>query len=276
MERLTPRTIIHSERCINKAETLLILSHVLSKPKEEILKRMDETIGPEKLYELKIRLEERRKGKPLSYITGKKEFFSLEFFVNSATLIPRPETEILVEEALRILRDGRIKKVLDLGTGCGAIGITLAKLTGVKVLCVDISKDALDVAKKNSIHHGVSERIDLLCSDLLSSVKGKFDLVLANLPYVSDEEYEKLPKDVKDYEPRIALYGGKEGLEVIMRFLEDVDSFLSESSYLLIEVGGKRQSRIVSQFLKEKGFSVSSMSDYSGRERVVKAGWRSS
>lgn len=276
MEPVSLRSIIAQEKGIEKAEILLLLSHVLSSSKERIISRLDEEISHERLEEFRIKLRERKNGKPLSYITGRREFFSLEFLVTEATLIPRPETEILVEEALRILEDPGLRWVLDVGTGCGNIGITLAKLRDVRVICVDISKDALSVAKRNSIIHGVSEKVSFICSDLLSSIRGRFDLICANLPYVSDEDYDRLPKDIKFYEPKLALYGGKDGLEVIMRFLKDLEEFLSDGGYVLVEIGSERQLSQIKELLQRKGFLVSSIKDYSNIERVVKAKWISS
>ncbi len=205
-------------------EVLSIISYVYATTKEEILASMTKEIEDTRFRDIERYINERKDGKPLAYITEKKEFYSQEFFVDKNVLVPRPETEILVEEALRILWTNKrhMENILDMGTGSGAIGLTIAQRAEKHVFCVDISKEALVVARKNARTLGVLERASFLCSNLFGGVKEgiKFDMILANLPYVGSEEWDALMPDVKNFEPRRALYGGKDGIEIYQAFLQ--------------------------------------------------------
>jgi release factor glutamine methyltransferase len=272
------RDLLHREKGIEKSEILYLISHAIGEKKEIVLSRMDDELEDWELEKIKNLIIERKRGKPFAYITGRKEFFSHEFIVDDSAFIPRPETELLIEEAERIIGKKKVRSVLDMGTGSGAIGITIAKRTSARTFCVDISKGAIMVARKNARLNGVEDKVFFLCSDLFSAIKPerRFDLILANLPYVDKDEWEKLPDEVKLYEPRIALWGGEKGLEVIKRFLKNVEDYLSPSGDLLIEIGKKEQSDILGDLLLRKGFFVEVVRDYSFSERVLKATWRSS
>ncbi|MCX7857320.1 MAG: peptide chain release factor N(5)-glutamine methyltransferase [Deltaproteobacteria bacterium] len=274
---LSIRDIIQKEKGLNVSEILYIASYALAEKKEKLIGKFDDPLEPEEVETILRLIAERKSGKPFAYIVGKKEFYSYEFLVNQAVLIPRPETEILVEEAERVLREKKPRRILDMGTGSGVIGITLSIRTGFQVYCVDVSKEALFVAKKNARLHKVEERIVFICSDMFSAIgeRIKFDLVVANLPYVDEKDIDSLPKEVKDYEPRIALCGGKRGLELIQRFLGGLTSYLSPLGTVLLEIGGKRQLRSIEPLLLQKGFDVKVIKDYSGRERVIRATWKS-
>lgn len=257
-------------------EVLSIVSFVCATSKENILVNMTEEIEDPKFRDIERYIGERKNGKPLAYITGKKEFYSQEFFVDKNVLVPRPETEILVEEALRILGQQKtITNVLDMGTGSGAIGLTIARRAERPVLCVDVSEKALLVARKNARTMRVSEKVSFLCSNLFGGLKEgtKFDMILANLPYVGSKEWDVLMPDVKNYEPRGALYGGKDGIEMYQVFLQRVHFYLRNQGYLLCEIGGERQANIGKSILESSGFGVTIKHDYSGEERVLVGSW---
>ncbi len=257
-------------------EVLSIISFVCATSKEQILASMTKEIEDRSFRDIERYIIERKSGKPLAYITEKKEFYSQEFFVDKNVLVPRPETEILVEEALRILgQQKNMKNILDMGTGSGAIGLTIAQRAEKHVLCVDISEGALAVAKKNARTLGVAERASFLCSNLFGGVKEgvKFDMILANLPYVGSDEWEALMPDVKNFEPKRALYGGKDGIEVYMAFLQKAHLYLRNKGYLLCEIGGTRQANIVKNILESSGFGVTVKRDYSEEERVLVGSW---
>ena len=270
------RDIVLREKNISMTDVLGIISFVCATTKEQILANMDREIENTNLSRIEQLLGERRNGKPLAYITEKKEFYSQNFFVDKNVLVPRPETEILVEEALNILdKRKNTTDILDMGTGSGAIGLTIARRTLKRVVCVDVSKMALRVAGKNAHVMGVSDRIHLLCSNLFSGIKEgtKFDMILANLPYVADEEWGSLMTDVRDFEPKNALCGGKGGTEIYQEFLRSVHVYLKNEGYVLCEVGGYRQAQMMKNMLESTGFRVNIKNDYSGAERVVVGSW---
>lgn len=221
-------------------------------------------------------VEERKKGRPLAYLTRSREFFSETFYVDEGVLIPRPETELLVEEGLAVLKEkGPGAEVLDVGTGSGIIGILLAKGGALRPYCLDVSPLALAVAQKNSVALGVEDRVHLVASDLLTALNRhiRFDLVCANLPYVSDSEWEDLMDDVRCFEPREALLGGAQGTEVYERLIATLPPRLNDGAVVLLEIGSDRQAEIVGNLLEKTGFEAETKRDLSGRERVVKGSW---
>lgn len=273
---MTISKLISEERDITFTEKVYLLSFALSKKKEEILIGLDRTLSEEQVNLIKMLFNERKKGKPLAYIVKSKEFFSEEFFVNESVLIPRPETEILVEEALNIIKHMEVQpRVLDVGTGSGVIGIIIAKHAPADVVCLDVSLDALKVASINSDRLGVRKKVTFVCSDLLTALNEKrgFHVVVANLPYVKRDEWDNLMKDVKEYEPELALLGGEDGLNQYRRLIDALKGVMVKKGWFLCEIGGAKQAEAISNMLIEKGFTVSIIKDYRGMERIVKAQW---
>lgn len=270
------RDIILREKNIPMTDVLGIISFVYATTKEQILANMGRKIENANILLIEQLIEERKNGKPLAYIIEKKEFYSQEFFVDKHVLVPRPETEILVEEALNILdKQKNINDILDMGTGSGAIGLTIAQRARRGVVCVDISEGALKVAGRNARAMGIKDHADFLCSNLFGGIREgvKFDMILANLPYVADEEWENLMADVRDFEPRKALCGGKEGTEIYQKFLKSAHPHLRNGGFVLCEVGGYRQAQMMKNTLESMGFTVNVKNDYSGVERVVVGSW---
>ncbi len=270
------RDIVLREKNIPMTDVLGIISFVCATTKEQVLANMDREIENANLSVIEKLIEERKNGKPLAYITEKKEFYSQEFFVDKNVLVPRPETEILVEEALNIIdKRKNMTDILDMGTGSGAIGLTIAQRTQKKVVCVDISEKALRVAGKNARAMGINDRVYLLCSNLFGGIREgvKFDMILANLPYVADEEWENLMTDVRNFEPKKALCGGKGGTEIYQKFLQSARPHLRNEGHMLCEVGGYRQAQMMKNILESMGFIVNIKNDYSGVERVVVGSW---
>jgi release factor glutamine methyltransferase len=258
-----------------------IVSHVLKVSKERLIMEPERSLNDEQWGRVQGLMAERRKGKPLAYLTNQREFFSETFYVDERVLIPRPETEVLVEEALALLRARKDHAwVLDMGTGSGIIGVMLAKGGAKRVLCVDKSPDAIAVARTNSRMLGVEGRLTFLVSDLFSAMRGEigpsFDMICANLPYVSTDEYAGLMDDVRCFEPRDALDGGTGGMDIYERFFREIGSYLRPGGAVLCEIGGVEQSEKIGDLLKRSGFAVTVKNDLAGRQRMVRGLWTSS
>jgi release factor glutamine methyltransferase len=255
-----------------------IVSHVLKVSRERLVMEPERRFNEEQWGRVQGLIAERRKGKPLAYLTNQREFFSETFYVDERVLIPRPETELLVEEALALLRTRKDQAwVLDMGTGSGIIGLMLAKGGAERVLCVDSSPDAIDVARTNSRMLGVEGRLNFLVSDLFSAMSADggpfFDMICANLPYVSTDEYAGLMYDVRCFEPREALDGGAGGMDIYERFFREMGSYLRPGGAVLCEIGGVEQSEKVGGLLKRSGFAVTVKNDLAGRKRMVRGLW---
>jgi len=263
--------IITGEKGLSRTDVVAAICLACNLTKEQVFCHMDREMNEESLRSVRRVLDERSAGRPLAYITGVREFFSETFSVNEAVLIPRPETEVLVEEALAIIGNRKGLSILDMGTGSGAIGIIIAKHTGNRVVCVDISEAALAVARINALSMGVARGTRFVCSDLFGALHGgtRFDMILSNPPYVADDEWDGLMADVRDFEPRCALCGGKGGLEVYRRIAAEVPGRLAPGGHVLLEIGSARQAAAVGGMLEGAGLRLSVRKDYSGRERVL-------
>jgi release factor glutamine methyltransferase len=271
------REILRQTQEIPSIDIVAIIGFVLSRSTAKVLAGLEEEIGDETEVRIRACIEERKAGKPLAYITGAKEFFSEAFLVDGRVLVPRPETELLVEEALRLMAAYAEPRVLDVGTGSGAIGIMLAR-HGAHAVCADLSFGALLVARENAARLGVSERTTFVCGDLMASIKEErvFDLIVANLPYVSASEWEGLMEDVKAFEPRTALVGGVSGVEIYERFIASLRGHLSPLGHVLCEVAGDDvQAGLVAEIFEKEGLQGSAVTDLEGRKRVLKGTWKS-
>ena len=248
----------------------VLLKHVLKKDDTYLLVHGDESLSKEEqdLYELF--LQKREQGMPVAYITGSKEFMGMEFRVNEHTLIPRPDTEVAVTEALEAIRSHGYRKVLDLCCGSGAIGLSIAaSFEFTNVTLSDINKEALDVASENAVRLGLEERVRIVYSDLFSSIEDSYDLIVSNPPYISGEDMKKLEKTVRDYEPHLALYGGVSGLDFYRSITQQAPRYLRENGMLIFEIGYDQSSE-VEKMMKEYGFkNVHTVKDFSGLSRVV-------
>lgn len=240
-------------------------------PRTELFLRGDDPV-PEALEETIRRLAERRTARePLQYLTGRAAFMDLELEVNGDVLIPRPETELLVEWAVRRLPEGG--SLLDLGTGSGAIALSVAATRpDVAVTGVDLSPAALRVAERNRRRCRL-ERVRLLESDLFSAVAGeKFDLVAANLPYVTEEEYPTLSPEVREFEPRLALVAGDGGMALIARAVRDLAGFLTPGGKAIFELSPPQAPRLERMFAETGAFAgIEVIQDYTRRDRFVAA-----
>mgnify|MGYP000158885873 FL=1 len=231
----------------------LILSKLLNKRRENLLVN-EETIVPLKtIKNFNKLIKIRSKRQPIAYILNKKEFWNYIFYVNKYTLIPRPETELMVESILKIYKSKKFK-ILDIGTGSGCILLSiLAECKKASGTGLDISKNALKVAKKNAKLLDLSLRSKFVNKSISDYFPGKFDLIVSNPPYIKSPEMFKLPPDVKNFEPNIALNGGNDGLDVIKKVIYKSRSILKLNGILAIEIGNKQYKK-VSQILKKNNF----------------------
>lgn len=217
-------------------------------------------------------IKERLNERPIAYIIGNREFMGLDFFVKEGVLIPRPDTETLVEEIINICNNRTGLNILDIGTGSGAITISLAKyLDKSHVVSADISDIALEIASKNAISNNVDERIDFIKSDVFSNVPQgeKFDLIVSNPPYIRKADIDGLDRQVKDFEPYNALEGGEDGLDFYRKITKESKDFLKNKGILAYEVGHD-QAYDVSEIMRENGFEgIYTKCDLQGFERVV-------
>jgi release factor glutamine methyltransferase len=259
----------------------LLLARSLNLGREEFYTHLHDPLKEREKETLEKMIQRRISGEPLQYILEHQEFWSIDFKVDPRVLIPRPETELLVEQCLSILSKNSLRgtpSVLEIGTGSGAIAIALAKeVKNIFLVATDISRDALVLAKENAEAAGVQHQIEFVNSDLFDPLcpsKGRkpFDLILSNPPYIVRPEIGSLAKEVRDYEPTIALDGGEDGLEFYRRIISGAPFYLREGGWLLLEIGQGQSEKIAEQ-IKRSGVFLKPqiLPDLSGIERVVKA-----
>ena len=220
-----------------------LLSHVLNRDRTYLISYSDEAIAYHNIQKFDEYVQRRATGEPLQYITGVQDFFGLRFKVTPDVLIPRPETELLVERALNLLNDHpqQSKLICDVGTGSGCISVSLLNARReTKAVALDISSPAVQIAKVNAARHGVSERCRFFVSDCFSALDEThplFDMIVSNPPYVSAAAFSGLQREVKDHEPRLALTPGGDGLRVIRTLLAQSPTYLKPEGHLLFEMG---------------------------------------
>ncbi|HJX69165.1 MAG TPA: peptide chain release factor N(5)-glutamine methyltransferase [Dehalococcoidia bacterium] len=266
-------------------EAELLLGHVLEMSRTGLYTEPERSVTSAERERLRHLVRRRLDREPAAYILGHCEFYGIDFYVDSRTLIPRPETELLVEKTIelarRISRQGEHTTIADIGTGCGAIAISLAlALPEAKIYATDISPAALQVAEANCRRHGVNGRVELLQGNLLEPLHRAVDMIIANLPYVRDCEFVDLSPEIREHEPTIALAGGRDGLDKIREMLEQMRG--TEYTHrnegptcFLLEIGqgqGEMVTSLVNDYFPQA--SIELISDMGGVERVVKVGLR--
>ncbi len=287
---------LHQRAILNpRLDSEILLSYILETNRIGLYLDYKRPLTPSELKVFKGVIKRRVCREPVHYITGRREFWSLEFKVNRDVLIPRPETEVLVEKALNIIKREFNKtgsceiSILDLGTGCGNIAISLVKeIDCCTVVAVDRYEKVLSLASENARDHGVLNKIEFLRGDLFAALNGKikrsvsigrplkFDIIISNPPYIPSGELKNLSPEIRDFEPLGALDGGEDGLDYHRRIVEGAPSYLKEGGYLFMEIGAG-QGRDICDIIKEMicfGNQYPELvKDYSGIERVV-AAWK--
>jgi release factor glutamine methyltransferase len=250
-------------------EAELLLRHTLKIDRTQFYTEPDRMLTKQQEETYWQFVERRIKGEPSAYITGHREFFGLDFYVDKNALIPRPETELLVEQAIAHAGKYLNPLIVDVGTGCGNIAISLAaRLPQAKIYAIDISEAALKVASRNCLKHQVADRVKLLVGNLLESATTPVDLIIANLPYVLTADVPQV--NTSGFEPHLALDGGLDGMNVIKKLCLQAKDKLQPAGCLLLEIG-VGQSKIVADFLQNlyPSANIVFMSDFNGIERVV-------
>lgn len=267
--------IINPER-----ETEVLLSYFLKMNRSEIYLKSDRLLKKKEKRQLEKMIQERIKKIPLQYITKHQEFMGMSFLVEKGILIPRPETEILVErvlEKLKAIKSSSKLKIADLGTGSGIIAISIAKfIQDITIYATDISRKSLQVAFKNAQKHSCEDKIIFLLGDLFEPFMGKIEKnslngIISNPPYINLDDFKLLPSEIKDNEPEIALYGGINGIDYYRKIIKQSPHFLKRDGFTVLEVGMGQAKIIKELILKEGNYreNVEIFKDYSGIERVV-------
>lgn len=249
----------------------VLLSHILGQDRIYLYVNYQQPLEPAELAEFREAVKQRAKRVPVAYITGHKEFMGLDFAVNAAVLIPRPDTEILVETALARLRDKPSPLIADIGVGSGAIAVSLlAGLPAARAAGVDMSAQALAVARDNAARLGVADRLDLRQGDLFAPLAGQaFDAVVSNPPYIPEPELAALEPEL-GYEPRAALAGGRDGLDFYRRIIAVAAQYLKPDGFAALEVGAGQAGAVAGMAAPASGLRAAGcVRDYAGIERVV-------
>jgi len=253
-----------------KLDTEILMAEALGKNREYIILNHDEVLNIKNLEYFKKLLRERAKRKPIAYLLNKKFFWKSEFCVNKNTLIPRPDTEIIIEQILKVTNNKNYLRILDIGVGSGCILLSILKErenfygTGI-----DISKNSLNISKINAKKLLVDKRVKFYKSDVDKFVLGKYDLVVSNPPYIKRNVLKYLESDILNFEPKLALDGGLDGLSVIRKVIKKSSELLKKNGKLILEIGFDQKNKVI-KLLKNKGFYINSVSkDLAKNDRCI-------
>lgn len=252
-----------------KLKARLLLQYVLDKPRQYIIVYDNKEIDKQQQWQYFVNIEKLTKGVPLQHITHRQEFMKMDFFVDENVLIPRPDTEILVEEVIKIAQKYNSPRILDLCTGSGAIAISLKKFVpNADITAVDISEKALEIAQKNA--KKLETKINFLKSDLFDKLDNKkFDIIVSNPPYIMKDEIKKLSEEVQK-EPKIALDGGEDGLDFYRIITEQAINYLKTGSFLCFEIGYNQKSDVIKIIEDEQNYkNIYCKKDLYGNDRII-------
>lgn len=254
-----------------REDALFLLRHVLKISRAEVHTSDERPLTALQTKEFNALIRQRARGLPIQYITGLQEFYGLSFHVTPAVLIPRPETEHLVEATIARLQSQPSPRIADVGTGSGAIAVALAHaLPNAQVTALDISPDALTVARQNATRNGVAERIRFVESDSLAAVADEaFDAIVSNPPYIAQHERKSLPTEVRDYEPALALFAGPTGLEFYSHLIPAAEAQLATGGCLLMEIGHGQRDKVFSLLRHQDWKEIEFIQDLQNIPRVA-------
>jgi release factor glutamine methyltransferase len=266
--------LLQAEQSINCSDSALLDAEILfcdvmQFDRSRIYSHPEQIVPDDKSALFQSLIEQRQQGHPIAHLTGKKEFWSLELAINKDTLIPRPETELLVETALQMIPDDAVFNILDLGTGSGAIAIAIAsERPDCKIVATDINKNALTMAKKNAETHQI-ENIQFYLSDWYQNIPLRsFDLIVSNPPYIKQDDEHLSQGDVR-FEPELALVAGADGMQAINIILENAKNYLTSDACLLLEHGYDQKQLVQQAFLKHDFKQLKTFQDLSGQDRMT-------
>ena len=253
-----------------KLDSEILLSEVIKKNRQYLILNSNEELKKENIKSFDYLVKRRKKGEPIAYLINKKEFWKQNFYINQNVLIPRPDTETLVEETLKLFNVNSKLNMLDIGTGSGCILLSILKErrnffgTGI-----DISKKAINVARFNAKMHQLSNRVKFYNSDVDKFLIGKYDLVVSNPPYIKRQDLKYLEVDVKGFEPKLALDGGKDGFSKITKVISKTSTLLKRNGRFILEIGFGQKNRILS-ILKQNNFFINKVvKDYGKNDRCI-------
>ena len=264
------KTLDNSSNTSSKLDSEILLSKVIKKNRQYLILNSSEELKKENIKSFDCLVKRRKKGEPIAYLINKKEFWKQNFYINQNVLIPRPDTETLVEETLKLFNVNSKLNMLDIGTGSGCILLSILKErrnffgTGI-----DISKKAINVARFNAKMHQLSNRVKFYNSDVDKFLIGKYDLVVSNPPYIKQQDLKYLEVDVKGFEPKLALDGGKDGFSKITKVISKTSTLLKRNGRFILEIGFGQKKKILS-ILKQNNFFINKVvKDYGKNDRCV-------
>ncbi len=251
-------------------DTELILSKVINKKREEIILNINNKLNNTDIIKFKNYLFRRSQNEPIAYILGYKHFWKDKFLTNKSVLIPRPDTELIIEEALKYLPNDKSKKILDIGTGSGCIVVSLIKeRPKCTATAIDISLKTIIVAKTNAKLHQLENKINFINIDIDKYKSSYYDLIISNPPYINNVELNRLDDDIKFHEPKLALSGGSDGLRNLKKVIFKSKKLLKLNGKLILEIGYKQKNQCV-KILNENKFYINKISkDLSGKDRCI-------
>ncbi len=248
----------------------ILLSNIIKRSREDLIINQNDQIEEKNFLKFKYLINRRINGEPIAYLINKKDFWKSTFYVNKNVLIPRPDTEILIEEILQTYSKAKSLFILDIGTGSGCIILTLLKeRRNFKGIGIDISKKALNVAKFNAKIHHLENRVKFLKTSVDNFFKGKYDLIVSNPPYINKLDFNYLERDISEYEPYEALNGGNDGLLLIRRVIKRSSKLLKRGGKLVLEIGYDQKFRVKNLLENEKFYVNKIIKDYGKKNRCI-------
>ena len=248
----------------------ILLANVLKKKREYLILNLDKNLKRESLKYFQEMIRQRSLGKPIAYLIGKKNFWNSEFEISEGVLIPRPDTEILIQETLRLYKHKKYANILDIGVGSGCILLSiLNEKPGFRGTGIDISEKSISLSRINTKKFGLINKVKLIKTDVDNFCFGKYDLILSNPPYIKKNEIKYLEKDVVDFEPNLALNGGLDGTLKIFKTIKKASKLLKKNGKLILEISHNQRTKVI-KLLKQKGFYINkTIKDYAQNDRCI-------